>query len=86
MKHAAGLAAALSSVMCDPLASHQRCDHGHAWKRQPGPTENVPMSLHLWMQMGTAEDVRKAEVYRITVSHKDGLWMYCQPRHGAESS
>ena len=32
------------------------------------------------MQMGTAEDIRRAEVYRITVSLKDGLWMYCLPR------
>jgi len=86
MKQAAGLAAAQSSVMCAPLAIHHLCHYGHAWKRQPRPTENVPKSLHLWMQMGTAEDVRKAEVYRITVSHKDGLWMYCQPRHADESS
>ena len=32
------------------------------------------------MQMGSAEDMRKAEVYRITVSLKDGLWMHCHPR------
>ena len=34
--------------------------------------------------MGSAEDVSKAEVYRITVSLKDGLWMYCTPRHAPQ--
>ncbi|CAK0784539.1 hypothetical protein CVIRNUC_007743 [Coccomyxa viridis] len=37
-------------------------------------------SFRLADKMGSAEDMRKAEVYRITVSLKDGLWMHCHPR------
>ncbi len=32
------------------------------------------------VQMGTLEDVHKAEMYHITFSIKGGLWMHCEPR------
>lgn len=35
------------------------------------------------VQMGTVEDVHKAEMYHITFSIKGGLWMHCQPRLAA---
>ena len=38
------------------------------------------------MQMGSAEEMRKAEVYRITVSLKDGLWMHCHPRPAGQTT
>ena len=44
------------------------------------------MALCSCVQMGSAEDMRKAEVYRITVSLKDGLWMHCHPRAAGQTT
>jgi len=39
----------------------------------------MPMLL-LLLQMGGAEGVRAAEIARITVAPRDGMWMHAVPR------